>query len=144
MRVMNIPPFPRKIEIPDLENFFRTRLSTTVVMWPEQALPLLCFMCFPNDEAARDDLLRTLWSWQDASQRPAAPDKLGRIQADWLKVADILHLYCDLVGGRHQERRGGPSIGKAITLASAKAKNWGTRKSKLWNFGQPTRMSRIS
>ena len=134
MRVMNIPPFPRKIEIPDLENFFRTRLSTTVVMWPEQALPLLCFMCFPNDEAARDDLLRTLWSWQDASQRPAAPDKLGRIQADWLKVADILHLYCDLVGGRHQERRGGPSIGKAITLASAKAKNWGTRKSKLWEL----------
>ena len=62
MRVMNIPPFPRKIEIPDLEHFFRTRLSTTVVMWPEQALPLLCFMCFPNDEAARDDLLRTLWS----------------------------------------------------------------------------------
>src|SRR6516165_12786453 len=73
MRVMNIPPFPRKIEIPDLENFFRTRLSTTVVMWPEQALPLLCFMCFPNDEAARDDLLGTLWSWQDASQ-PARPD----------------------------------------------------------------------
>ena len=134
MRVMNIPPFPRKIEIPDLENFFRTRLSTTVVMWPEQALPLLCFMCFPNDEAARDDLLRTLWSWQDASQRPAAPDKLGRIQADWLKVADIFHLYCDLIGGRHQERRGGPSIGKAITLASAKAKNWGTRKSKLWEL----------
>ena len=134
MRVMNIPPFPRKIEIPDLENFFRTRLSTTVVMWPDQALPLLCYMCLPNDEAARDDLLRTLWSWQDASQRPAAPDKLGRIQADWLKVADILHLYCDLVGGRHQERRGGPSIGKAITLASAKAKNWGTRKSKLWEL----------
>ena len=134
MRVMNIPPFPRKIEIPDLENFFRTRLSTTVVMWPEQALPLLCFMCFPNDEAARDDLLRALWSWQGASQRPAAPDKLGRIQADWLKVADILHLYCDLVGGRHQERRGGPSIGKAITLASAKAKNRGTRKSKLWEL----------
>jgi hypothetical protein len=129
---MNIPPFPRKIEIPDLENFFRTRLSTTVVMWPEQALPLLCFMCFPNDEAARDDLLSTLWSWQDASQGPAAPDKLGRIQADWLKVADIFHPYCDLIGGRHQERRGGPSIGKAITLASTNAKNWGTGKSRLW------------
>ena len=134
MRGINIPPFPRKFENPNLENLFRVRLSTTVVMWPDQALPLLCYMCFPNDEAARDDLLRTLWSWQDASQRPAAPDKLGRIQADWLKVADILHLYCDLVGGRHQERRGGPSIGKAITLASAKAKNWGTRKSKLWEL----------
>jgi hypothetical protein len=131
---MNIPPFPRKIEIPDLENFFRTRVSTTVVMWPEQALPLLCFMCFPNDEAARDDLLRALWSWQDTSEPPATLDKLGRIQADWLKVADIFHLYCDLIGGRHQERRGAPSIGKAITLASANAKNWGTGKSKLWEL----------
>ena len=134
MRVMNIPTFPRKVEIPDLENFFRTRLSTTVVMWPEQALPLLCFMCFPNDEAARDDLLGTLWSWQDASQPPAVPNKLGRIQDNWQKVADIFHLYCDLIGGQHQKRRGGPSIGKAITLASAHAKNWGTGKSRLWTL----------
>src|SRR6516164_4172363 len=134
MRVMNIPPFPRKIEIPDLENFFRTRLSATVVMWPEQALPLLCYMCFPNDEAARDDLLRTLWSWEDASEPPATLDKLRRIQANWLRVADVFHHYCDLIEGRHQERRGGPSIGKAITLASANAKNWGTGKSKLWRL----------
>ena len=32
MRVMEIPGFPRKIEIPDLHNFIRTRLSQTVVM----------------------------------------------------------------------------------------------------------------
>ena len=133
MRGINIPPFPRKFENPDLKILFRARLSTTVVMWPDQALPLLCYMCFPNDEAARDDLLRTLWSWE-AVEPPAALDKLRRIQADWLKVADIFHLYCDLIGGRHQERRGGPSIGKAITLASAKAKSWGTRKSKLWEL----------
>jgi len=135
VRGINIPPFPRKFENPDLENLFRTRLSTTVVMWPDQALPLLCYMCFPDDEAARDDLLRTLWSWQDAVEPPAPPKKLGRIQFDdWLRVADIFHLYCDLTGGRHQKQRGGPSIGKAITLASAKAKNWGTGKSKLWEL----------
>ena len=103
-------------------------------MWPEQALPLLCYMCFPNDEAARDDLLRTLWSWEDASEPPATLDKLRRIQANWLRVADVFHHYCDLIEGRHQERRGGPSIGKAITLASANAKNWGTGKSKLWEL----------
>jgi hypothetical protein len=134
VRGINIPPFPRKFENPDLENLFRTRLSTTVVMWPDQALPLLCYMCFPDDEAARDDLLRTLWSWQDAVEPPAPLKKLGRIQFDWLRVADIFHLYCDLTGGRHQKQRGGPSIGKAITLASAKAKNWGTGKSKLWEL----------
>ena len=134
MRVMNIPPFPRKIEILDLENFLRTRLSTKVVMWPNQALPLLCYMCFPNDEAARDDLLSTLWSWEDASEPPATLDKLRRIQADWLRVADVFHLYCDLIEGQHQQRRGGPSIGKAITLVSAKAKDWGTGKSKLWEL----------
>ena len=49
MRVMEIPGFPRKIEIPDLDNFIRTRLSQTVVMWPEQAIPLLGYMCYPND-----------------------------------------------------------------------------------------------
>lgn len=62
------------------------------------------------------------------------PDKLGRTQADWLKVADIFHLYCDLVEGRHQGRRGGPSIGKAITLVSAKAENWGTGEANLWKL----------
>jgi hypothetical protein len=131
---MNIPPFPRKIEIPDLENFFRTRLSTTVVMWPEQAIPLLCYMCFPNDEAARDDLLRTLWSWQDAPKPPAALDELRRVQVDWLRVADIFQYYCELVQGKHQERRGGPSIGKAITLVEANAQSRGTSAASLWKL----------
>ena len=31
-------------------------------------------------------------------RRPAhdSPKKLGRIQQDWLRVADVLHLLCDL------------------------------------------------
>jgi hypothetical protein len=37
MRVMEILPFPRKIDIADLDNFLRTRLNQIVVMWPEQA-----------------------------------------------------------------------------------------------------------
>jgi hypothetical protein len=136
VRVMEIPAFPRKIEIPDLNNLFRTRLSQTVVMWPEQAIPLLGYMCYPNDPAARDDLLRTLRSWSQASEAlpPAVPAKLGRIQNDWLRVADVLHTYYDLVKGQHQARRGGPSIGKAITLVDANAKSWGTRASRLWKF----------
>src|SRR5262245_36608852 len=38
MRVMEIPPFPRKIEILDLNKLFKARLSQTVVMWPGQAI----------------------------------------------------------------------------------------------------------
>ena len=134
MRVMEIPRFPRKIEIPDLDNFIRTRLSQTVVMWPEQAIPLLGYMCYPNDGEAREDFVRTLRSWPEASETvpPTIPSKLGRIQHDWLRVADVLHMHCDLTAGQHQARRGGASIGKAITLVEANAKSWGTKASNLW------------
>jgi hypothetical protein len=135
MRVLDIPPFPRQIEIPDLENFLRTRISE-IVMWPNQAIPLLGAMCHPNDEAARDALMSILRSWpaHSGSGRPPVPDKLGRIQADWLKVADIFHIYCDLIEGRHQERRGGPSIGKAVALVSGNASSWGTGTANLWKL----------
>jgi len=136
MRVMEIPPFPRTIEIPDLENLLRIRLGNTTVMWPHQAIPLLGYMCHPNDETARDALVRTLWSWADASENvpPLAPDELRRIQTNWLRVADIFHVHCDLIGGRHQERRGGPSIGKAITLVEATTRSWGTGAANLWKL----------
>ena len=134
MRVMEIPPFPQKIEIPDLDNFIRTRLSQTVVMWPEQAIPLLGYMCYPNDAETRGDFVLTLRSWPEASEAvpPTVPDNLDRIQYDWLRVADILHLLCDLSEGQHQAQRGRPSVGKAITLIQARAKSWGTKTSTLW------------
>jgi len=134
MRVMEIPRFRRKIEIPDLDNFIRTRLSQTVVMWPEQAIPLLGYMCWPNDGEARKDFERTLRSWRGASETapPTVPGKLGRIQHDWLRIADVLHVMCDLAEGRHQARRGGPSVGKAVTLVEAIAKSWGTSAASLW------------
>jgi hypothetical protein len=127
MRVMDVPPFPRKVKIADLENFIKIRLSGTVVMWPNQAIPLLGYMCHPADGAARKTLTGILRGWNDHSGpgQPPVPDKLSRIQADWLKVADIFHHYCDLIEGKHQERRGGPSIGKAVTLVSANAKKSG-------------------
>jgi hypothetical protein len=136
MRAMNIPPFPSTIDVRDLGYLLSTRLSVTQVMWPEQSIALLGYMCHPNDEAAQENLRRILRSWPDHSGpgRPPVPDKLRRIQADWLKVADIFHCYCDLIEGQHQKRRGGPSIGKAITLVSANAKNWGTGEANLWEL----------
>jgi hypothetical protein len=131
---MDIPPFPRKAEIPDLEYFLRACLSNTVVMWPDQAIPLLGYMCHPNDEAARNTLMGILRSWPDHAgpRQPPVPKKLPRIHADWLKVADIFHHYCDLIGGEHQKRRGGPSIGKAVDLVAAKASSRGAGKANLW------------
>jgi hypothetical protein len=134
MRVMEIPAFPQKIEITDLDKFYRARLSQTLVFWPQQAIPLLGYMCHPNDPKARDALRRTVWEWSSGSEDapPAVPEGLDRIDRDWLRVADIFHIYCDLVEGQHQARRGGPSIGKAITLVAATAKSVGTGTSTLW------------
>jgi hypothetical protein len=136
MRLMEIPRFPRKIEILDLDKFLRARLSQTVVMWPEQAIPLLGYMCYPSDLHARATMLRTLLSWQEASEGrpPTIPKKLGRIQHNWLRVADIFNHYSDLIVGRHQARRGGASVGKAITLVAAKAESRGTKASTLWKI----------
>ena len=83
MRVMEIPGFPQKIEIADLDKFYRARLSQTVVFWPQQAIPLLGYMCHPNDPKARDALQRTVWGWSNGSEAapPAVPEGLARIEA---------------------------------------------------------------
>jgi hypothetical protein len=134
MRVMEIPPFPRQIEIPDLHHFIASRLSSEVVMWPQQAISLLGYMCYPNDREARDALVAELHSWAGKSKAnpPPSPDGLPRIQHNWHRAADVFHVYCDLVAGQHQARRRGPSIGKAITLVEAKTKSRGTQASTLW------------
>jgi hypothetical protein len=133
---MDVPPFPRKIEIPDFENLIRTRLGNAEMVSPRHAIPLVAYLCWPNDEVARADLEATLWSWLDTSQGvpPAVPAGLGRLQVNWQRVADIFHIYCDLVDGRHQERRGGPSISKAITLVEEKATRRGTSETTLWEI----------
>lgn len=134
MRVMDIPSFPRPIEILDLDTLFTARLNDEIVLWPHQAIPLVGYMCYPDDEGARNGIVGLVGSWPnyENSGPPPVPKNLRRIQSNWLKVADIFHCYCDLIGGQHQERRGGPSIGKAITLAAANSKSWGTGEAILW------------
>ena len=133
MRVMQIPRFPRKVEILNLENFLRARLSQTVVLWPDQAIPLAGYMGWPNDPAARGSAVEILRQWADGSK--VVPPGLGRIQHEWLRVADILSLHYDLVQGEHQKRRGGASIGKAIALAAANINSRGAGTANLWpNF----------
>jgi hypothetical protein len=134
MRLMQIPPFRRKVKVTNLHHLLQTRLHLNRVTNPEQAIPLVGYMCYPNDRARRKDLMTELQvRLQETTAMPAGfPRRLLRIQYDWLRVADIFHLHRDLIEGGHQARRGGASIGKAITLAAANAKNRGTGVASLW------------
>jgi hypothetical protein len=129
VRVMECPHFREKFETADLEALFRVRLNEAIVLFPEQAIPLIGYMAWPHDPGRRQESERIVRSW---SESKAIPRRLGRIQFDWRRVADSFHHQCDLVDGGHQERRGGPSIGKAITLVEANAKSRGTGAASLW------------
>jgi len=104
-----------------------------LVMWPDHAPPLVGYMAWPNDPITRE-------RWLLAHRRddePAISDiarGLATIQRHWARVADIVHLHYDLVHGRHQERRGGVSVGKTISLIDANAKSKGTGAAKLWEI----------
>jgi hypothetical protein len=131
MRFMGIPSFPRSIEIPNLESLIRTRLSQEIVIWLEQAIPLLGYMGWPNHAKARSEAKRILRGWSEGVE--VLPPRLRRIQADWTRVADILSLHYDIFVGGHQVRRRGSSIAKAIALAEANSATRGLGVANLWN-----------
>jgi hypothetical protein len=131
MRFMDIPGFGRKIEIPEFDFLVRSRLGQATVIWPKQAFSLVGYMGWPNDPDARAASVRILRGWTEGSK--SVPPRLRQIQTDWLRVADIFHMHCDLTAGGHQTRRGGASIGKAIELIAAQSKVIGTGKANLWN-----------
>jgi hypothetical protein len=130
MRYMAITPFEQAIEILDFEHFLRTRLSQSTVIWPEQALTLIGYMGWPNDDQARAEAIAIVRGWPMGSK--SMPGRLRQIEFGWTRVADIFSLHYDLAVGDHQRRRGGPSIGKAIELFAAQARSRGTGKANLW------------
>ena len=79
MRTMTIPPFERTIEIADFDFFVRSRLAQAVVIWPEQAIPLVGYMAWPNQPELRAELVAALRGWFEGSRAAAAPnsDRLG-------------------------------------------------------------------
>src|SRR5262245_48080591 len=109
MRVMDVPSFPHQIEFLDLKPLFETRLNQYVIEWTSQAIALLGYMFYPNDEAARCELARLIRDWPNYEEGAPLPENLRQIQSNWLKVADIFNWYYDLVGGQHGRGRGGPS-----------------------------------
>jgi hypothetical protein len=60
---MDIPCFARKVEINDLENLYRTRLQQKPGVHASTAIPLLGYMGWPNDSAARENAKINLRAW---------------------------------------------------------------------------------
>ena len=133
MRTMQIRPFPgSKIQFTDLGYLIKERLMRDLVLWPGQALQLVGYMAWPNDPIMRE-------RWLEAHRRNDHStnefmQRLKIIQHHWTRAADIVHLHQDLAHGGHQQRRGGPSVGKAISLIDANAKSKGTGAAKLWEI----------
>jgi len=86
-------------------------------------------MAWPNDALARQNGIKHLESWlKGESQNP----DFKLIQQHWGHVADIVNLHHALSEGRHQESRGGASVGKAIFLASKRIRARGAKQPSLW------------
>jgi len=131
---MKIRSFPgARMQITDLGSLIRERLMRDLVVWPEQAVPLVGYMAWPNDPIMRDRWLEA-HRRDDESTISDLTRGLTIVQQHWARVADIVHLHYDLVHGWHQERRGGASVGKAISLIDANAKTKGTGTAKAWEI----------
>jgi hypothetical protein len=129
MRTMEIPCFPQKISFVDLENLYRTRLQQKPDVGSSAAIPLLGYMAWPNDAVARQNGTEILKNWMNGGdQRP----DFKRIHQHWANVAVIVNLHHALSEGRHQESRGGASVGKAIFLASKRIRARGAKQPSLW------------
>src|SRR5258708_39275937 len=116
MRFMSIPPFARKIEIPVFDFFVRSRLNQETVIWPEQAIPLVGYMGWPNDPEGRAASLAIMRGWLEGSR--AVPPRLRQIQTDWARVSDIFHIQLDLTAGGHQRLHVGHIIYMVIDVAA--------------------------
>jgi hypothetical protein len=129
MRTMEIPCLPQKISFVDLENLYRTRLQQKPDVHSSIAIPLLGYMAWPNDAVARQNGTEILKNWMNGGdQRP----DFERIHQHWANVAVIVNLHHALSAGRHQESRGGASVGKAIFLASKRIRARGAKQPSLW------------
>jgi hypothetical protein len=124
MRTMNIPPFPRRIEISEIKSLTNARLNEKFSL-SGQAAALAEYLFYPASEQARSSFGSALRSYAD----PLRLNLKGmrRIQYRWLRVADVFELYYDMAKGGHQSRRGGATISKAVHLASKPSREPGTQ-----------------
>lgn len=130
MRTMGIPPFPDRVEIGDIAAFTNARLAEQFDL-SQQALALAGYVLYPVEEDARASFAAALGSAADPLRLNLKG--MSRIQYRWLRVADVLHVYYDMAIGRHQSRRGGATISKAVHLAAKNTKALGTSEPTFWS-----------
>lgn len=139
MRTMNIPPFPKPVEISDFESLTNARLSDKFSL-SEQAAALVECMLYPVSEATRASFGSTLRSIPDPLRLNLKG--MSRIQNRWLRATDVFHIYYDMTIGGHQARRGGATISKAVHLAAKNAKSLGTSEATSSQFARMAQLSR--
>jgi hypothetical protein len=132
MRTMEIRCFPRKVEINDLEDLYRTRLQQKPELRAAIAVPLLGYMGWPNDPVAREQAMKMLRAWLDGEEPKEFLKQIPLLHKNWGRVADIVQLHYGLSEGGHQQRRGGASVGKAIFLGSKRIKARGASLTIMW------------
>jgi hypothetical protein len=130
MRTMSIPPFPKRVEISDIEGLTGARLSEKFSL-SEQAAALAGYLYCPENEKTRNSFTSLIL----ASPDPLRLNLKGmrRTHLRWLRVADVLHLYQDLAIGGHQSRRGGATVSKALHLSAQNTKTRGTSEATFWS-----------
>jgi hypothetical protein len=130
MRTMNIPPFPARIEIADIESLTNERLAEEFRL-SEQGSALAGYLFYPGSEVARDSFQSAICTVSDPLRLNVRG--MSRIKYRWLRAADVFHLYYDLARGGHQSRRGGATISKAVHLAAKNTKSLGTSEPTFWS-----------
>src|SRR5215475_10055164 len=96
MRTMQIRPFRgQKIQIADPGFLIKDRLIRELVLWPDQALPLVGYMAWPDDPIMRERWVEAHQS-KDQSAINDLLEGLKIIQQHWARVADMVHLHMDL------------------------------------------------
>jgi hypothetical protein len=130
MRTMDIPPFPKHVEISDIEDFTNSRLRDKFIL-SGQAAVLAGYMFQPLLEKNRNTFVEALRSVPDPIRLNLKG--MGRVQYKWLRVADVFHIHYDLAAGAHQSHRGGATISKAVYLAARNSKSLGTSEATFWS-----------
>jgi len=132
MRTMEIPCFPRNVEISDPEYLYKTRLKQKPGSQAAISIPLLSYMGWPNDPAGREDAMKMLRAWLDGEDPREFLKQIPLIHQNWGRIADIVQIHCGLSEGGHQQRRGGASVGKSIFLGSERIKARGASQANMW------------
>jgi hypothetical protein len=132
MRTMEVPRLFGKVEINNLENLYKVRLQQKLDRHASIAIPLLSYMGWPNDPAAREHVVRMLRAWLDGEEPRVLLKQIPRVHQNWGRVADTVQLHDGLSEGKHQRRRGGASVGKAIFLGSKRIESRGASQANMW------------